>query len=133
MFSLSTHYEHPGLGDDRFEDQFANEKMAIAKWTGELLNRHYPGHPWYCEVVMNKTGGLIKIQLRGLMPADRWYCCQLSQVITDPGGKRTVIKGAGEILERYQIKRGAFDLNDWQAAMSLTPLTGRGHLAPSLR
>ncbi|MBW3099248.1 hypothetical protein [Pseudohoeflea coraliihabitans] len=133
MFNLSTRYEHPGLGDDHDEDPFAHAKMATAKWTGELLDRHYPGHPWYCEVVMSKTGGLIKIQLRGLMPTNRWYCCQLSDVLNDPGGKRTVLRGAGEILERYSIRRGAFNVDDWQSAMIKAPISGRGHLAPLLQ
>ena len=132
MFDLNIGYEHPGLGDDLSEDPFAAAKVSTAQWTGDLLNRNYPGHPWNVEVIMSKTGGLIKIQLKGLMPADRWYVCHLSAVLTDPGGKRTVLLGAGELLERYQIRRGAFSIDDWQQAMMHAPLTGRGHLAPLL-
>lgn len=132
MFKLNIGYEHPGLGDDHSEDPFARAKVETAKWTGDLLNRNYPGHPWIVEVVMARNGGLIKIRLQGLMPANRWYCVQLNDVLTDPGGRRTVLRGAGELLERYSISRGAFSVDDWQTAMSLTPVTGRGHLAPLL-
>jgi hypothetical protein len=130
MFKLNVGYEHPGLGDDLSEDPFAKAKVSTAKWTGELLNRHYPGHPWNIEVIMSKTGGLIKMQLMGLMPADRWYVCQLHDVISDPGGRKTILRGAGELLERYQLRRGAFSIDDWQQAMMLVPLTARGRLEP---
>lgn len=130
MFRLSTRYERPDLGDGDGRDPQAAAKMEIARWTGELLNRNFPGHPWFCEVVMSATGGAIKIQLRGLMPADRWYVVKLSDVISDPGGKRTVLKGAGELLERYRIPRGAFSIDHWKDALNLAPIRGRGHLEP---
>lgn len=133
-FNHGLRYEHPGLGDDNREDRFAHAKMAAAKWTGDLLERNYPGHPWHVEVVMNKTGGLIKIRLNGIMPGDRWYVCQLRDVISDPGGRRTVLRGAGELLERYRIPRTGFNLTEWRLAMDRMPIsarqTGRGHVAP---
>jgi len=135
-FEMSLKYEHPGLGDDLSEDPFAKAKMATAKWTGELLNREYPGHAWLVEVVMYANGGIIKIRLNGIMPPNRWYVVKLHDVISDVGGKRTVLKGAGELLERYQIRRGAFNLDHWRNALEAMPLgsrlTGRGHLAPLL-
>lgn len=135
-FQPTLKYEHPGLGDTHDHDPYAAQKMATAKWTGELLNRYYAGHAWHVEVVIQKGGGIIKIRLNGLMPADRWYCCQMRDVISDPGGKRTVLKGAGELLERYNIPRADFDLDHWRTALnnmpSLAKLTGKGHLAPLL-
>lgn len=133
-FDMSLKYEDPGLGDMKVDDPYAATKMATAKWTGELLQRHYPGHAWHVEVVIQKGGGIIKIRLNGLMPADHWYVCQMADVICDPGGKRTVLKGAGELLERYRIPRGRFNLDDWRQALNAMPLksklSGRGHLAP---
>jgi len=130
MFKLNVGYEHPGLGDDFSHDPFAKAKVETAKWVGTLLDRTYPGHAWRTEVVMAKTGGVIKIQLMGLMPSDRWYVVKLSDVLTDPGGKRTVLKGAGELLERYQIPRGKFSIDHWRDALNLIPIKGRGHLDP---
>lgn len=131
-FQLSTRYEHPGLGDDFSHDPFAAAKMQTARWVGELLDREYPGHPWYCEVKMWKDGGLLQIQLRGLMPADRWAVCHLSNMAGDPSGRRTVLAKAGELLERYNIPRGAFSIDDWIGAMRKSPIIGRGHLEPLL-
>lgn len=134
QFNHRLAYEHPGLGDDNSPDPFARAKVATAKWTGDLLNQHYAGHAWHVEVVMSRTGGLIKIRLNGIMPADRWYVCQLRDVISDPGGRRTVLRGAGELLERYGIARSNFRLDDWRQALEAMPVgakrTGRGHLEP---
>ena len=130
MFSLSTKYERPDLGDGDGYDPQAKAKMEIARWTGELLDRNYPGHPWFCEVIMARMGGVIKMQLRGLMPPDRWYVVKLSDVTSDPGGRRTVLKGAGELLERYNIPRRGFSFDHWKEAHNRAPIKGRGHLEP---
>lgn len=133
-FEQRLSYRHPGLGDDASPDPFAGAKVAVAKWAGELLARDFPGHAWHVEVTMSGTGGLIKIRLNGIMPANRWYCVQLADTLTDPGGRRTVLKGAAELLERYRIRRGNFSLDDFRNAIAAMPLgerrTGRGHLAP---
>lgn len=132
-FTPTLKYENPGLGDMHVDDPYAGMKMAVAKWTGELLNRHYAGHAWHVEVVIQKGGGLIKIRLNGIMPANRWYCVQVNDALHDPGG-RGIIKGAGELLERYNIPRAGFDLDHWRTALNNMPamakLTGKGHLAP---
>lgn len=134
QFHPQLKYEHPGLGDDLSPDPFAKPKMAIAKWTGDLLNREYAGHAWHVEVTMSAKGGIIKIRLNGIMPGNRWYVVKLDEVLTDPGGKRTVLRGAGELLERYQIRRGGFNLDQWRNALAAMPIqdriSGRGHLAP---
>lgn len=139
QFDMRLGYEHPGLGDDLSPDPYATAKMATAKWAGDLLNRVYPGHAWHVEVVIQRgtgsfAGGLIKIRLNGLMPADRWYVVPLSAAVSDPGGKQTVLKGAGELLERYRIPRGGFDMDHWRAALNAMPVEaknrGKGHLDP---
>lgn len=127
-------YEHHG--DGPIEDPHAAAKLSIARWTGNLLERTYPGHAWHVEVEIgrNGMGGLIKLRLNGIMPGNRWYIVKLADTLCDPGGKRTVLKGAGELLERYKLPRGNFDLDNWRVALNQMPvadrITGRGHLAP---
>lgn len=128
MFGLNLKYEN--LDDSGDEDPFMRAKMATCKWTADLLERHYPGHPWLVNVKMNRWGGVIQIQLRGLMPADYWYVVKMSAAISDPGGKTTVLKGAGELLERYGIARTGFTADQWQQALHRFPINGRGHLEP---
>ena len=139
QFTPSLRYEHPGLGDDReMVDHKAKAKMAYAKWAGDMLNRYYPGHAWHVEVQMaqNSTGGVIKIRLNGIMPAERWYVINMRDILTDGDAKRLITRAGGELLERYGLRRGAFSLDDWRLALNAMPLsrklTGRGHLAPLL-
>lgn len=111
-------------------------ELATAKWVGEKLEQFYPGHPWMVEVSIGKNGrdGLIKFRLNGIMPAHYWYILKMSAVLTDPGGRTTVLRGGGELLERYKLPRANFDLDHWRVAMNNIPtfhrLTGRGHVAP---
>jgi len=128
MFNLKLKYEN--LDDSGDEDPFARAKMAICKWTAARLEAFYSGHPWMVEVRMNRWGGVIQIQLRGLMPPNHWYSIPLSKVISDPGGRTTILKGAGELLERYNIPRTNFSLDQWRQAIERFPLNGRGHLDP---
>lgn len=125
-FKLNLGYEHPDLGDEPRADPLKAMEVATAKWAGELLERHYAGHPWKVEV----KGGMILISIPPLMGALHHYAVKISDTLTDPGGQRTVLRGAGEILERYQIPRQRFDLDHWRQAMSHVPFTGRGNLAP---
>jgi hypothetical protein len=128
MFNLNLKYEN--LDDSGDEDPFARAKMATCKWAADLLQRYYPGHPWMVEVRMNRWGGVIQIQIRGLMPSNHWYSIPLSRCISDPGGKTTVRKAAGELLERYGIARTGFTVDQWQQALNRFPINGRGHLEP---
>ena len=132
MFDLQIKYEAPDLGDGDGENPHQAMEISVAKWVGQLLEREYGGHPWYVEVKMNKQrfGGLIQIQLRGLMPANWWYNVRVEDAMHDPGGKRTVLKGAGEILERYNLPRQKFSADDFVVALRKSPILGGGHLAP---
>ena len=137
-FRMNYGYEGPLTDDGALaEHPHRAAELATAKWTGELLQRTYPGHPWYVEVEIGKIharDGLIKLRLLGIMPPNYWYTSKLSEVASDPGGKRTILKGAGELLERYGLHRGKFDNDDWRIALNSMPinrrLTGRGHIAP---
>jgi hypothetical protein len=124
MFGLNLKYEN--LDDSGDEDPFMRAKMATCKWTADLLERHYPGHPWLVNVKMNRWGGVIQIQLRGVMPADFWYVVKLSDAVSDPGGRTTVLKGAGELLERFQIPRAGFSGDHWQQALQRSFNNGKG-------
>lgn len=124
MYDLSIRREVDDTGVDPF--RWVNEETA--KWVGAKLDQHYPGHPWF--VVCDTRGGVIQIQIRGLMPANRWYICKLHDVKSDPGGRTTILRGAGELLERYQIPRRGFSDHHWHDAMARAPIKGRGHLEP---
>ena len=129
-------YEDLNAQDGGAKNPHQAAEIATAKWAGERLEFFYPGHAWHVEASIGKHGrdGLIKIRLNGIMPANYWYNLRMSQVLTDPGGRRTVLRAGGELLERYKLPRGNFDLDHWRVALNSMPAferaTGRGHLAP---
>lgn len=124
MFELSVKHET----DDTGKDPFKWVNIETAKWVAAMLERTYPGHPWVA--VCNTRGGVILIQILGLMPANRWFTCKLHDVKSDPGGRNTILRAAGELLERYQIPRRGFSDDHWHEAMARAPINGRGHLEP---
>lgn len=124
MFDLSVRHET----DDTGVDPYKSVNMETAKWVGAKLDSVYPGHPWL--VVCDTRNGIISIQIRGIMPANRWYVVKLNDVKSDPGGRHTILRGAGELLERYQIPRRGFSEHHWFDAMDKAPVRGRGHLEP---
>lgn len=134
-FHAQTGYIKPTDGE-KLDPVKTRAEVGTCKWVGALLERTYPGHPWQvqCTIGRQGRGGIIKLRINGLMPADRWWVVQLADTLTDPGGKRTVLAGAAALLEMYRIPRGNFDMDHFRAAMNAMPigarLTGRGHLAP---
>lgn len=131
MSNLKLAYENHSDGE---VSDLAPVEMAIAQWTGDLLERTYPGHPWHADVTLTNFGGridgVIKLQIMGIMPANMWWSIQASKVHTDPGGKTTILKGAGELLERYGLPRSGFDRDTWRQVINKYPLNGRGHIDP---
>jgi hypothetical protein len=126
-FRMNLGYEAPNLGDGPSEpDPHAAMEMATCRWVGDKLEREYPGHAWdvRCEQ------GIVRFQLRHLMPSDAWYVVKLSDLSSDPGGRRTVLRGAGELLERYNLPRRGFSVDDWRIALNKMPIKGRGHHEP---
>jgi hypothetical protein len=118
-------------GGDDAPSEWARAEVETAKWVGELLNRHYPNHPWFVEVKGDAANAVIMLQIRGIMPPNRWYVVKFRDVLTDPGGRRTILKGAGELLERYNIPRTPFSIDEWKQALLRFPIgNGRGHLEP---
>jgi hypothetical protein len=116
----------PDLGDGDGHNPHQEMEIAVCKWVGVKLEQWYPGHPWAVECEQ----GIVRIQLRILCPPDWWYVLKLSAINSDPGGKTTVLRAAGEILERYGFARRGFDNSDWAAALNKIPIKGRGYVDP---
>lgn len=128
-FAPKVKYERSDLGDGNEDNPHAMVEIETARWVGELLNRYYPGHPWYVEVQIQARGGVIKIQLKPFMGDKHWYVVKMSDAISDPSG-HLIRRGAGEILERYGFARTGFSPDEFRRALNLVPITGRGHLDP---
>ena len=73
----------------------------VATRTGAVLDKHYHGHVWRIEV--DPEGGIIKISPRDL--PGRWGFVDKLALWSEP----RMVRMAGELLERYRIRRGRAD------------------------
>lgn len=85
-----------------------DEDFRLAKELSELLDRHYPGHLW--AVSADHKNGIVTIQ--NLRLSGRWgFIVKIANLANDPG-RRSVIRAGGELLERYNVARGRFNVAD---------------------
>lgn len=74
----------------------------------DVLHRHYPGHPWL--VMADDVGGIVNImhpQLSGL----HGFTLHITKIDTK---FKSVSRGAGELLERFKVKRGGHKQDEIQ-------------------
>ena len=110
QFRKPVQHERGLFNADGSLDQ-ANE--SLAKMIGRKLAETYPGHPW--GVMAEIEHGVVKIALQGFT---QWpVVIKVSTLKSDPG-LRSVVKHAGELLERLKLPRKGFSLADWRAANS---------------
>lgn len=78
------------------------QDLILAKSSADLLEKHYPGHLW--AVYVNSEGGVMNIKalnISGLYG----MVIHLKTIYQDPTLK-TVVRFAGEFLERAHLRRG---------------------------
>lgn len=84
----------------------ADQDLCIA--IGEDLMQHYPGHPW--RVGCDLDAGSIVIELAydypGMPNATLGYRLH-PQTMMGPGAHHRVMQAGGEMLERFDLARGA--------------------------
>lgn len=108
---IKSEYERPILQDGLVIDEFSFKDMKLAGDMMKWLQREYPGHLWSCK--SNLRHKVVMFNLPILMGTDWWYLIVLPK--TDDICK-AMAKGAGELLERYKIKRGNFVLDEFLEA-----------------
>lgn len=87
----------------------ADERLVRDVWA--VLQQHYPGHPWH--VTASHRAGMAQIFLPTF---STWsFNIRLSDLKADPH-MGLVIKGAGEMLERWRLPRAGFDVSHYVAA-----------------
>jgi hypothetical protein len=104
----------PGRGPVRVEARFvpsgdgsrarARTDLAAARAVRRILDTAYPGHDW--EVVADSGQGYIAFRIPALMGANYAYLVKGKDLTP-----AAVLKGGGELLERYRLPRGKFNLD----------------------
>ena len=95
-----------GLDTDPFKLRDFEAAGMMSRW----LQREYPGHFWAINCDLRQ--GVVMFNIPVLMGTDKWYVINLSTHDIVEGLK----KGAGEILERYRLKRGRLQLDQFLEA-----------------
>lgn len=109
--ALVEKYEAPATADGGYAydpHKEADRKLAadMMKW----LEREYPGHLWGC--VADLAQGIVKFNIPVLMGFQHWWTINLHthDII------EAMRAGAGQILERYGLRRGRFELDPFLEA-----------------
>lgn len=110
-FVLEERYEAPATEQNTVaHDPHKGSDAALAANMMKWLNREYPGHLW--GVVADQAQGIVKFNLPILMGfKDYWVINLHTHDIVD-----SMANGAGQILERYGLKRGKFELGSFLEA-----------------
>jgi len=84
-------------------------EMWVARSVFALLQRHYGGHLWFIDASVARGGVAISIPI--LLGGNWVYFIKLADLT--PG---EVVRAGGEILERYRLPRGRFELGSFLTA-----------------
>lgn len=100
------------------EDKTADEQrralgdVELAKKIGAFIESVYSGH--WPKVLVDSEGGIIVLQ-HLLLPPRMGYIIGLSEFNSDPGMK-CILRGWGEILERFNMPRGRISREQFRQA-----------------
>jgi len=110
-----TRYEAPGEAGDA--DPYKAADLLLTKNIADIVQRHYANHPWMIEV--SHAQGVVMISIP-LFMGPRKYVVHLATLKNDPM-MASVLRGCGEILERYNIPRQKFSEGHFLTALSGIP------------
>lgn len=105
---------------NEYTEQQDTYDLAMSKEIAEALNQQYPGHLWAVRV----QGEYGVASIHNLMLSGEWgYRLLLDKNYSVSDLRARAIKAGGEILERFNVKRGR--LNDDHMATMATDFAGR--------
>src|SRR5262249_43736587 len=105
--------------------QRARADMATARAVRRILDTAYPGHDW--EVVADSAQGYVAFRIPALMGMNYAYLVKGRDLTPT-----AVLTGGGELLERYRLPRGKFDLDRFlQARAEQSILLDRSKKIPA--
>ena len=105
---------------NEYTEQQDTYDLAMSKEIAEALNQQYPGHLWAVRV----QGEYGVASIHNLMLSGEWgYRLLLDKNYSVSDLRARAIKAGGEILERFNVKRGK--MNDDHMATMATDFAGR--------
>lgn len=80
----------------------------MSRDAAELLNKHYPGHLW----AVNCDGKFLDV--KNLYLSGQWgFRLKVDFLHSGSDLDKKVVRAGGELLERYRLKRGRFDVGQY--------------------
>jgi hypothetical protein len=89
---------------------WTSEDEFYAKFMKPLLDEHYPGHSWL--ICPSSTQRIVAIRDMNLSTSWGVYI-HMDKCNTHDELRRQTIMLAGELLERFNVRRGQFHLDDY--------------------
>jgi hypothetical protein len=86
---------------------------AVRDMAGRVLQQHYPGYMW--AVQANEKTGMCDIRCMHVS-GNLGYRLHLKKIFSATSFEARVLKGAGEILERFNLSRSGFKEDQYMAA-----------------
>lgn len=102
---LTKHEAPAGPDGEVLDDPFQGFDEWAAKQVTKTLEKHYPGHSF--RVIHDSHHKVCLISIPVLMGINKFMAVNLKTHCLDD---RRVVKAGGEILERYGLLRGRFQL-----------------------
>lgn len=100
-------HEAPAGNDGEvLDDPFARMDLANAKWMMDVLSNEYQGIPW--RTVYDGAQKMAYFSIPILMGINKFWAVNL---VTDEMTAALLKRAGGELLERYNLPRGCFNLN----------------------
>jgi hypothetical protein len=120
--------EYDATGSDGNHDPHVAYDLALTKQIAEILERHYPSHPWMVEV--SHAQGVAFISLPIIMRRNQRFVLHIDRLKSDPG-LRSVVRAGGELLERHNVPRSGFRLDHFLHARAANPMNRPRIIMPS--
>jgi hypothetical protein len=117
---ISTHFESHGT--DANAAMLEAYEFGVCKTIFEKLWEHYPGYDW--KVAVNAIGGVASIKLPRLHHSALGYNILMSDLASDPD-LRHVVRGGGELLERFRLTRTRVNKAEYTDAIRNRPAVFR--------
>lgn len=78
--------------------------LILMRSVAGCLNKHYPGYMWMLNI--DVRGGVVDIQ--NLDISSRYGYREYLSIVQEDIGLKSIIRGAGEMLERAKLDRGTY-------------------------
>lgn len=118
---VESHDETTGDLPAHVAEELHRREMNVARNVMNVLQRQYPGHPWLVTVDAKGKYKAVLIKLPAVMRPRDHYVLPIPTLLNGTIGefRAMVMRGGGEILERFAIPRSGFTEDPFFAARQL--------------